>query len=80
MASDLYPALSVPALDTTKLKRGLAVQTRVFYADSLPGNKAKVVRFWTAQNGTWVRCNYGKNAGGRSLLKTMPANVLALVE
>lgn len=78
MANDLYPSLDLPELDTTILKRGLAVQTRVFFADSIPGRRAKVVRFWAAPNGVWVRCNYGKNAGGQSLLKTMPANVLPL--
>lgn len=78
MANTLYPKLEVPELDPALLKRGLKVQTRIFYADSLPGSKATVVRFWTVQSGTWVRCNYGKNKGGHSLLKTMPANVLAL--
>lgn len=78
MAHSLYPSLPVPELNPTLLKRGLKVQTRVFYADSVPGGQATVVRFWTAYNGTWVRCNYGKNRSGKSLLKTMPANVLAL--
>jgi hypothetical protein len=78
MSHSLYPSLLVPELDYRLLKRGLKVQTRVFYADSLPGREATVVRFWTAHNGTWVRCNYGKNLSGKSLLKTMPANVLAL--
>lgn len=76
--TSLYPPLDLPELDTSLLKRGLQVQTRVFYADSLPGNKAKVVRFWDSPKGTFVRLNYGKNLGGQSLLKTMPANVLAL--
>lgn len=78
MAHDLYPPLDLPALDTTLLKRGLSVQTRHFYADSLPGKKATVVRHWQTHNGVWVRCNYGRNAGGQSLLKTMHASALAL--
>ncbi|EIU1447155.1 hypothetical protein H2O04_23160 [Pseudomonas aeruginosa] len=73
----LYPALDLPALDVARLRRGLAVQTRIFFADSIPGNKAKVIRFWDTPKGVFVRCNYGKNQGGQSLLKTMPANVLA---
>ena len=74
----LYPDLQLPDLDVTLLRRGLAVKTRIFYADSLPGNKATVVRFWDSPKGVFVRCNYGKNLSGKSLLKTMPANVLAL--
>ncbi|EPV3031772.1 MULTISPECIES: hypothetical protein [Pseudomonas] len=76
----LYPALDLPALDVARLRRGLAVQTRIFFADSIPGNKAKVIRFWDTPKGVFVRCNYGKNQGGQSLLKTMPANVLALTD
>lgn len=76
----LYPALDLPALDVARLRRGLAVQTRIIFADSIPGNKAKVIRFWDTPKGVFVRCNYGKNQGGQSLLKTMPANVLALAE
>ncbi len=33
----LYPALDLPALDVARLRRGLAVQTRIFFADSIPG-------------------------------------------
>ncbi|MDX2309836.1 MULTISPECIES: hypothetical protein [Pseudomonas] len=76
----LYPALDLPALDVACLRRGLAVQTRIFFADSIPGNKARVIRFWDTPKGVFVRCNYGKNQGGQSLLKTMPANVLALAD
>jgi len=74
----LYPPLDLPELDTSLLKRNLKVQTRTFYADSLPGSKAAVVRFWDSPKGVFVRLNYGKNLSGQSLLKTMPANVLAL--
>ncbi|HCF3018822.1 TPA: hypothetical protein NIB55_006104 [Pseudomonas aeruginosa] len=74
----LYPPLNLPELDPALLKRRLQVQTRTFYADSLPGSKATVVRFWDTPKGVFVRLNYGKNLGGQSLLKTMPANVLAL--
>jgi hypothetical protein len=77
MANTLYPALDVPAVDAATLKRGLAVRTRYFYADSVPGNKATVVRFWDTPRGTFVRCNYGKNLSGKSLLKTMPLDALA---
>ncbi|EJQ7926953.1 hypothetical protein ABHI80_005588 [Pseudomonas aeruginosa] len=76
----LYPALDLPALDVARLRRGLAVQTWIFFADSIPGNKARVIRFWDTPKGVFVRCNYGKNQGGQSLLKTMPANVLALAD
>lgn len=76
---DCFPSLDLPELDTSLLKKGLKVQTRIFYADSVPGNKATVVRYWNSPNGVWVRCNYGKNLSGKSILKTMPANVLALV-
>jgi|TARA_A100001518_G_C1222020_1_gene66885 hypothetical protein len=76
--NSLYPPLNCPELDPTALKRGLEVQTRIFYADSLPGRKAKVVRFWETPKGWFVRLNYGKNLSGQSLLKTMPCNVLAL--
>lgn len=78
MAHDLYPPLKTPELRLEDLKRGVKVKTRIFYADSLPGREAKVVRFWTTHNGTWVRCNYGKNLSGQSLLKTMPSDVLTL--
>lgn len=80
MAHSCYPNLAAPELDSALLTKGLRVQTRVFYADSIPGNKATVMRFWTTHNGTWVRCNYGKNQSGQSLLKTMPLNVLALAQ
>ncbi|HFL2868575.1 TPA: hypothetical protein ACGWVL_002949 [Pseudomonas aeruginosa] len=76
----LSPALDLPALDVARLRRGLAVQTRIFFADSIPGNKARVIRFWDTPKGVFVRCNYGKNQGGQSLLKTMPANVLVLAD
>ena len=78
MANDLYPSLKLPALQADQLRKGLDVQTRYFYADSLPGRRATVVRHWTTHNGTWVRCNYGRNLSGKSLLKTMPADTLAL--
>ena len=78
MAHDLYPPLKTPEVCLEDLKRGVKVKTRIFYADSLPGSEATVVRFWTVHNGIWVRCNYGKNLSGKSLLKTMPANVLTL--
>lgn len=77
-ASSLYPPINSPAVETSQLKRGLAVQTRYFYADSPPGNQAKVVRFWDSPKGVFVRCNYGKNLGGQSLLKTMPLDALCL--
>ncbi len=73
-----YPPLDAPTVPASELKRGLTVQTRYFYADSPPGNRAKVVRFWDTPKGIFVRCNYGKNLGGQSLLKTMPIDALAL--
>lgn len=74
----LFPPLDAPAVPAADLKRGLAVQTRYFYADSKPGNRAKVVRYWDTPKGVFVRCNYGKNLGGQSLLKTMPLDALAV--
>ena len=59
--NSLYQPLNCPELNPTALKRGLEVQTRIFYADSVPGNKAKVVRFWETPKGWFVRLNYGKN-------------------
>jgi len=73
-----YPALNVSAVDASVLTRGANVITRYFYADSIPGNKAKVVRVHNTKNGYWVRCNYGKNLSGQSLLKWMPSDALAL--
>lgn len=78
MAHSLYPPLKLPPVAPADLKRGVKVRTRYFYADSLPGSVATVVRSWPAPNGHWVRCNYGRNLGGKSLLKTMPADALAL--
>ncbi len=78
MAHPDFPALVAPELDPASIRRGVRVQTRVFYADSKPGSIATVVRHWTTYNGTWVRCNYGKNLSGKSLLKTMHSSALAL--
>lgn len=72
-----FPPLDLPAVEPSALKRGLPVQTRYFYADSIPGNKAKVVRFWDSPRGIYVRCNFGKNLGGQSILKTMILDALA---
>lgn len=74
----IYPPLNSPALAPETLKRGLQVQTRYFYADSAPGQKATVVRHWNTSTGIQVRCNFGKNLGGLSLLKTMPIDALSL--
>jgi len=76
--NDLYPSLSLPAAPVAALKRGTELQTRYFCADSLPGNRCKVVRVIQTNRGVFVRCNYGKNLGGQSLLKTMPLDALAL--
>lgn len=78
MSNNLYPPLDLPPLDPLRSRRGSLVQTRYFYADSLPGRPATVVRSWTVHTGTWVRCNYGNNLSGKSILKTMPADALAL--
>lgn len=37
-----------------------------------------MVRYWETPKGVWVRCNYGRNLSGKSLLKTMPLDVLCL--
>lgn len=60
MVCELYAPLALPELDAIALRRGLQVQIRLFYAGSVPGSVAPVVRFWTAHNGTCVRCNYGR--------------------
>lgn len=73
-----FPPLNLPAADATLLKRGMAVQTRYFYADSVPGSRATVVRVRNTPKGSWVRCCYGKNLSNQSLLKWMPADALAL--
>lgn len=82
MSHDLYPSLDLPAItneQAKQLKRGTAVQTRCFYGNSLPGNKATVLRHSEDQHGNVrLRCNYGKNRSGKSLLKWMPANVLCM--
>lgn len=78
-SAELYPPLSLPAVSPEQLNRGARVQTRYFYANSLPGNKSKVIRFWQTSNGGWlVRVNCGNNAGGQSILKTMCISALAL--
>lgn len=75
----LYPPLSLPVVDVASLRRGAAVQTRSFFADSVPGSKATVVRVRKDMHGnSWVRCNYGKNRSGQSILKWMCADALAL--
>lgn len=74
----LYPPLALPAVDAPSLKRGTRVQTRYFFADSVPGSEATVVRVKGSRAGPWVRCNFGKNLSGQSLLKWMCADSLAL--
>lgn len=74
----LYPPLQLPAVNVTALTRGTCVQTRYFFADSVPGSKATVVRVRESKTGPWVRCNFGKNLSGQSLLKWMCADSLAL--
>ncbi len=74
-----YPPLDLPPLAGGVLRKKLAVQTRYFYGNSVPGNRAVVIRFWESPKGIWVRCNYGKNLSGQSLLKTMPIDALCLV-
>lgn len=79
MAHPDFPALAAPELDPAQTKRGTRVCTRIFFADSVPGSAATVVRLWMAHNGTWVlRCNYGKNRSGKSILKTMHSSALTL--
>lgn len=72
-----FPPLELPPVAVALLRRGSLVQTRYFYADSLPGNRATVVRVVKTPRGIWVRCNYGKNQSGQSLLKWMPGDALA---
>ena len=80
MSHGLYPPLDLPPVGPSQLRRGLKIQTRYFCADSAPASQATVVRHWTTRNGTWVRCSYGKTLNGKSILKTMPADALALAE
>ncbi len=77
MSHDCFPPLELPAIDQSLLVRGCQVQTRYFFADSLPGSKSTVVRTRNSPQGVWVRCNFGKNQGGHSLLKWMCADALA---
>ena len=73
-----WKPLDLPAVEVERLKRGVVVQTRYFFADSVPGSKASVVRVRKDKHGNyWVRCNYGKNLSGQSLLKWMTADALA---
>lgn len=72
-----YVPLNLPAVDVATLRRGTAVQTRYFCANSVPGSKATVVRVMRTTNGFLVRCNYGKNLSGQPLLKWMLADALA---
>lgn len=75
----LHPTLPLPCVDVATLRRGTSVQTRSFFADSVPGSKAAVVRVRRDKYGNgWVRCNYGKNLSGQSILKWMCADALAL--
>lgn len=79
-SASLYPPLNLPAVQPHQLKRGLEIQTRYFFADSIPGNKGKIVRAWQTAKGHWyVRVNFGKNQGGQSLLKTMVLDAMALL-
>ncbi len=84
MSNDLYPSLDLPAItneQAVQLKRGTVVKTRVFYADSVPGSTATVVRHRKDRYGNvFLRCNFGKNLGGHSLLKWMHADAMCLSE
>lgn len=71
--------LDLPPITEGQIKRGLKVQTRYYYADSLPGNKATVVKYYKVNNRVYVLCNYGVNLSGQHLLQTMPLNALALI-
>lgn len=78
MSYKQYPPLELPSIDISRIEKGTRVQTRTFYGNSLPGAQAVVVRIKQDKyKNWWVRCNYGKNLSGQSLLKWMPANVLA---
>lgn len=79
MAHPNFPPLPLPAVDATCLRKGSFVQTRYFFADSIPGRRAEVVRVRQTPKGPFVRCNYGKNLSGQSLLKWMPADALASI-
>jgi len=80
-SASLFPPLNLPVASPVQLKRGTRVVTRYFYADSVPGNQATVVRTWQAPTGEWfVRVNCGKNLSRQSLLKTMCLDALALAE
>lgn len=62
-------------------KRGQEVETIYQCLSSAAGSRSKVVKTRKDTNGsTWVRCNFGKNQGGQSLLKWMPADALKLVQ
>lgn len=74
----IYPPLNAPPLDVDWVKRGTKVMTRYFFANSIPGNKATVVSVKRLKDRAIVRCNYGQNQSGQSLLKWMDADALTL--
>ena len=65
-------------LDPALLKKNLLVQTRIWWNCSVAGSKAKVVSFKETPKGTVVRCNYGKYGSGKTILKWMPCDALAI--
>lgn len=77
--NSIYGDIDAPELDPAALKKDLSVQTRIFWDNSVAGSRARVVSFKTGADGkVRVRCNYGQNQSGKSLLKWMPCFALAL--
>jgi hypothetical protein len=68
--------------DLPEFPRGAKVTTTRFYADSPVGSVGTVIRSWRdpKRGFRWVRVNYGRNLSGKSLLKTMSADCLAVID
>lgn len=60
---------------------GATVRTKIEGSASAIGNLGKIIRSWADPAGVaWVRVNYGKNLGGKSIIKTKLAALLEVVQ
>lgn len=79
--NNVYGDIDAPPLDPVALQRGMTVQTRIFWNNSVAGSRATVKKFRTTPKGdVLVHCCYGHNLSGKPLNKWMPCNVLALAD
>lgn len=67
-----------PAPEPIIFNRGDRVAYTQLYCNAA-GVMGTVEKVWQAQGGTWLRLNFGKNAGGETLRASVPANVLHLL-